>query len=974
MFLRSEPSLVILPMKTNVRTLSIFVALSISTLSADDTLVRTSDPLSPAEEHAVLKVAEGFEIQLFASEPQINKPINLAYDSKGRLWVSSTVEYPYAANKERWVDPIGTRVNGSRDAIKILEDTDGDGRADKVTDFADGLNIPTGVLPWHRPDHKDGCIAWSIPNIWYFADTTGDGKADHREVLFGPLGYEKDTHGMCSSFRMGPDGWVYATHGFNNTSTLKGKDGSEVTLHSGNVFRFKPDASRVEVYTRGQVNPFGLCFDQRGNLYSADCHSSPVYQLLRGGVYPSFGKPHDGLGFAPTMIEHTHGSTGICGITYVDRNQWGADWNDHLLIGNPVTSKINHDKIEFRGTTPVAVEQPDFVSSKDPWFRPVDLCHGDDGAVYVADFYNRIIGHYEVPLDHKGRDRERGRIWKITRTGKTSAPTKLPPIRPIDILSEALAEEDPFIQRQAAQQLQFSPEPKALLHLLDALTKTPAEDTHLRHVLRMAIRECLKTPGALDSFIRDRGTPPDTPFVKQEHLDELTAIAPAVPTAESAALLANSPKVAENLRHISRHGTAEVLNRAIAKLVGKGGQATEVARIDSIQAGLDERGASEPNAALLDWAQDLAIQLLERKDGDNPAVWIGLPHPKNPRSESPWTQQERECSDGKTATVISSLRIGEGSVEQRTGILQSKAFPAPETLTFWIVGHRGSPKEDPHEKNYVSLVNAAGEELQRAYPPRSDVATKISWKFQPDQVGKPVHLRLTDGDAGSAYTWLGIARISGAAPQAESFRRADDADASLAKLAELLKLTAPVSLRDRLAPYLPKSEVAAKIAISAAERERLQQLIEARVASYQKAKVEGALNPEAGAEVYRANCAACHQIGGAGGLIGPQLDGIGTRGIERLAEDILDPNRNVDSHFFLTKFKLKNGTERNAFLISERGESLQLRDLAGKAQRLPKSAVAATETIPASFMPSAFGSTLSETDFHNLLAWLADEQ
>ena len=264
-------------------------------------LVRESDALTPEQEQAALHVPPGFTVQLFASEPMINKPINMAFDARGRLWVSSTVEYPYAAVKERWADAQGSSVEGSRDAIKILEDTDGDGKADKVTDFAGGLNIPTGVLPWHKPGHKDGCIAWSIPNIWYFADTNGDGKCDKREVLFGPLGYEKDTHGMCSSFRLGLDGWVYATHGFNNTSHFKAKDGSTLDLHSGNVFRFRPDGSRVELYSAGQVNPFGLCWDHYGNLYSADCHSNPITQLIRGACYPSFGKPHDGLGFGAVM-------------------------------------------------------------------------------------------------------------------------------------------------------------------------------------------------------------------------------------------------------------------------------------------------------------------------------------------------------------------------------------------------------------------------------------------------------------------------------------------------------------------------------------------------------------------------------------------------------------------------------------------------------------------------------------------------
>jgi glucose/arabinose dehydrogenase len=183
-----------------------------------DRLVRDTAPLSPEQQQAALSVPEGFEIQLFAEDGQIGgKPINIAFDARGRLWVSSTREYPYAVAKDRWVDG-GTRATGAQDSIRILEDTDGDGRADKVTVFADELNIPTGVLPYGK-----GCIAWSIPNLVYLEDTDDDGRCDRRTVLFGPLGYEKDTHGMISSLRLGLDGWVYATHGFSNTSHFKAR-------------------------------------------------------------------------------------------------------------------------------------------------------------------------------------------------------------------------------------------------------------------------------------------------------------------------------------------------------------------------------------------------------------------------------------------------------------------------------------------------------------------------------------------------------------------------------------------------------------------------------------------------------------------------------------------------------------------------------------------------------------------------------
>jgi putative membrane-bound dehydrogenase-like protein len=433
-------------MKFFLLVISSLLAVPVQALQEDaNRFIRGTEKRTPEEELKGFHVPEGFEVQLFADDAQLGgKPINMAFDTRGRLWVTSTQEYPFAVKKEKWSADT-TAAPGSKDTIRILEDTDGDGRADKVTIFATDLNIPTGVLPY-----KNGCIAWSIPNILYLEDTDGDGKADKRTILFGPLGYEKDTHGMISSFRLGLDGWVYATHGFSNTShfavrpehrksTTKDignteKAGTNKTsatsvpsvvksesfdVTSGSVFRFKPDGSQVELWTSGQVNPFGLCWDSWENLYSADCHSSPIYQLIRGATYPQFGKQPDALGFGPVMCEHAHGSTGICGPLYIDGGIWGAEWDDHMFVCNPVTSKINHDLITFTGSTPKANEKPDFLTSNDLWFHPVDLQLGPDSALYIADFYNRIIGHYEVPLDHPGRDRSSGRIWRVVKKGIT---------------------------------------------------------------------------------------------------------------------------------------------------------------------------------------------------------------------------------------------------------------------------------------------------------------------------------------------------------------------------------------------------------------------------------------------------------------------------------------------------------------------------------------------------------------------------
>ena len=365
--------------------------------------VRTTPWLSPADEQKAFKLPPGFEINLVAAEPEIQKPLNMAFDERGRIWLTCSVEYPYAA-------PLDTP---GRDSIRVLEDTDGDGRYEKVTVFADGLNIPIGIYPY-----KGGCIAWSIPNIWHFEDADSDGVCDKRTVLYGPFDHTRDVHGNCNAFRRGFDGWVYACHGFNNDSHVKGKDGHEVHLNSGNTFRFQLDGSRIEHFTHGQVNPFGMCFDELFNIFTADCHSKPLTQLIRGGYYPSFGKPHDGLGFVPSMMEHSHGSTAICGVVKYSGENFPKEYHGHFLSGNVMTSRINQNKPEYHGSTIQAIEQPDFLSTSDPWFRPVDLQIGPDGALYILDFYNRIIGHYEVPLPHPGRDRTSGRIWRIAYKGK----------------------------------------------------------------------------------------------------------------------------------------------------------------------------------------------------------------------------------------------------------------------------------------------------------------------------------------------------------------------------------------------------------------------------------------------------------------------------------------------------------------------------------------------------------------------------
>jgi putative heme-binding domain-containing protein len=440
--------------------------------------------LSAQEQLKRFKVPPGFEVQLVASEPEIQKPVNINFDAAGRLWVTGSEMYPWPAAS----DAIGKTVPdfakvyedianafGSRgkapeiqlegkDTIRVLSNLGPDGKARTVRIFADKLNIPTGIQPMPRkPGEKgDTVIAYSIPNIWRFSDTDGDGTADKREPLYEGFGY-LDTHGMSSNYIHWIDGWIYGCHGFRNQSEIKDRNGNVLSMNSGNTYRFKPDGSKIEYFTHGQTNPFGLTFDPKGNLYSADSHSKPIYMLIRGGYYEGIGKQHDGLGFAPRITDDDHGSSAIAGIMYYADDKWPAEFQGNLFNGNPVTRAINRAKLDWHGSTPKATRLEDFVTCDDPWFRPVQVKLGPDGAMYIADFYNPIIGHYEVPLSDPRRDRKHGRIWRVVWKGNSPTPDApaggeraslaLPDLSKLDGLVDALANPNLELRRLATHEI-----------------------------------------------------------------------------------------------------------------------------------------------------------------------------------------------------------------------------------------------------------------------------------------------------------------------------------------------------------------------------------------------------------------------------------------------------------------------------------------------------------------------------------------
>lgn len=1127
-----------------------------------DALVRGTDARTPQEQRAGFHLPPGFEIQLVASEPQIAKPTNLAFDAKGRLWVSDTLEYPWA---------VADGQKG-RDAVKVLT-IGADGAATSVTTFVDGLNIPIGLYPY-----KDGVIAFDIPTIKFHRDTDGDGKADTTEKLYGTFGRD-DTHGMTNAFRRGPDGWLYACHGFKNKSTVTGADGSSITMSSGSTYRMRVDGSRVERHTYGQVNPFGMAFDDWGNLFTSDCHSKPIYQVLRGAWYPSFGAPHDGLGYGPEMMAHMHGSTGLCGFAWYGAEQFPSEYRGNAFVCNVVTSKVNRDLLEPAGSTRNAKELADFITNDDPWFRPVDLQVGPDGALYIADFYNKIIGHYEVDLKHPGRDRHRGRIWRVVYTGAGAKPAAVRDLSTLDatalvaalgdgnptvrsfaadqitdrigaaaapaltamignatnaqqryhglwtlhrlggvtpaildaaltdqeakvraaavgILAETatwtdaqrvavigrLTDDEAQVRRAAADALGLHPSVTQVKPLLDALHAADQRDTHLVYKLRQALRDQVKDDLVVAALPSLALSAKDTALITD------LATAAATPAAAKLVLMRlitakdDGDTVLRQVRHVARNLPVESLP-ALADTLSLRNDldaARHAALFAAVKEAYQQRGL-QLDDSLRTWGGTVAAKQLADVDPAR-AMWSARAVPGAATSADPWVIQERQSSDGKKAPFLSSLPKG----EQRTGILRSRAFVAPAKLSFFIAGHCGRPGTDDAVRNHLYLRDAAtGETLKEMAPPRDDTAKPVEWDLSAWN-GRQVVLELVDGDDAGGYAWFAVgrfdpavlavdlpqggwraaaelardARATAAAPAltrllaspgvdddvrviaAEGLAAIAQAEHQPAILAALADPQSSNALRGRLAVIAARHAspatdtalgdllrnaawelqvpVAAALAGNArgatllvelvangkaparvlldrqvAERLTAQPTLNDKVAALTRnlppvsAEKDKLIKERAGAfhaaklptdavaqgkMVFTLSCSLCHRIGGAGAMVGPQLDGVGVRGAERLLEDILDPNRNVDHAFRQSVITLKDGQVVLGMVRREEGESLIVADMTGKETGVPKGQIASRNDSTTSLMPDVFSQTVTPDNLNLLIAYLLSQR
>ena len=431
--------------------------------SADDPLPLSSQPKSPEQALQSFELPAGFRIELMAAEPLVQDPVAIEWGADGKLWVVEMADYPYGLD--------GKMSAGGR--VRFLEDTDNDGRYDRSTVFLDKINFPNGVLPWRK-----GVLVTAAPEIFYAEDTDGDGKADVRKPLFQGF-VEGNPQLRVNGLQWGLDGWVYCANGWSSGKIRCVKTGEVIDL-ARQDFRFQPDTGKLELQTG--ITEFGRNRDDWGNWYGCD-NTNVAWHFVLEDRYlrrnPHLKAPDPRKQFLPPApkvfatsqpqkryhtFEHVDRYSSGCAATPYRDELLFADDAQHMFICEPGHNLVQHLVLAQQGSTfsatvPEHREGRDFLTSTDPWCRPVNLRTGPDGALWVVDMYRYMIEHPDYLPDvgkrelepHYRAGEDRGRLYRVYHQDRPPRRGKPLAGKSVEQLCEALASPNGW-QRDVAQQ------------------------------------------------------------------------------------------------------------------------------------------------------------------------------------------------------------------------------------------------------------------------------------------------------------------------------------------------------------------------------------------------------------------------------------------------------------------------------------------------------------------------------------------
>lgn len=400
-------------------------------------------PLSPEESMKLIQLPPEFDLKLFASEPDIVNPIAMAWDERGRLWIAETIDYPNEIKPEPGI---------GRDRIKILEDTDDDGKADKFTVFAENLSVPTSIV-----FSNGGIIVAQAPHFIFLKDNDGDDVADERKIIMEGWG-TSDTHAGPSNLRYGFDNRIWGVVGY---SAFDGEVGGEKHNINQGLYSFTPDGSDMDHISRTSNNTWGLGFTEANDVFISTANNT------HSGYY---GIPHDHLDgvdgiylrgvakidghylFHPItrnyrQVDVFGGFTAAAGHTFYTARDYPKEyWNSTAFVAEPTGHLLHRAELSPKGAGYEEKDGWNLLAASDEWFSPVAADVGPDGAVWVLDWYNFIIQHNPTPPGFENgfgnahinplRDKQRGRIYRVVhKEAKGGGITSLDPNNTEELLS-----------------------------------------------------------------------------------------------------------------------------------------------------------------------------------------------------------------------------------------------------------------------------------------------------------------------------------------------------------------------------------------------------------------------------------------------------------------------------------------------------------------------------------------------------------
>jgi putative membrane-bound dehydrogenase-like protein len=966
-------------------------------------------PVAPAESMKHVVVPADFEVRLFAAEPEIGKPICMTWDERGRLWIGESLDYPNELQPE----------GQGRDRIKVLEDTDGDGRADKFTVFAEGLSIPTSMA-----FYRGGVIVHQAPHTLYLRDTDGDGRADEKRVLFTGWGTH-DTHAGPSNLRWGLDNWLWGIVGY---SGFRGTVGGDDLRFSQGFYRFRPDGAKFEFLRSTNNNSWGVGMSEEGILFGSTANRNPsvympipnrYYESVRGWSSSTLASIADTHLFRAItdkvrQVDHHGGYTAGAGhALYTARTYPEPYWNRTAFVAEPTghlvgTFVLTPDGSDFHSTNPF-----NLFASDDEWCAPTMAEVGPDGHVWMIDWYNYIVQHNPTPAGFqtgKGgayetdlRDKRHARIYRIVYQGaQPTKPLSLAGASP-EVLVATLKNTNMFWRLHAQRLLvergdkDVAPalidlvEDKSVdaiglntaaihalwtLHGLGALDGSDARalgtaTAALRHpsagVRRNAVQVLPRTPQST-GLVLQSGLLDDADA--QVRLAAVLALADLPPRDATGAALAEVLRTPVNLsdRWIPEAVTSAAAANAVAFLEALAAARSVSPRERSIVAIVAEHYARGGPSSDTD-------RLLAALAGGNAAV-----------AESAVAGLAKGWPKGRPARLDPS---GERAL---AALLKSLPVGARAALVR-LAAALGSKELEKYGREITESLRAAVADSQRSDAQRVESAQQLIG-LRPDdpeavttvldqvsaRTAPPLAVSFIDALGVSESETVGaamVARLPGMTPSARSaavrvlLQRARWTAALLDGLTRGAVSLSDLSLdqKQALAAY-PDRAIARRARALLSQGGGLPNADRQKVIDELSPIVLRKADAARGKAVFKEQCSKCHTHGGEGGKVGPDLTGMAVHPKEELLVHILDPSRSVEGNFKQYAVATKDGVVLTGVLTGESKTTIELGDAEGKPHVIQRDDIDELAASPKSLMPEGFEKQVPPADIANLLEFL----